>query len=282
MRLAFLFDDCFAWVRAACVTLLVGAASGCATIPPDAGENPVDRLEVYNRHVFEFNEKADQYVLRPVAETYVKVVPEGMRICISNMFANIGDVGNALNNLLQGKPVNAASDLCRFAINSTVGLLGCFDIASKMGLAKSNEDFGQTLGYWGIEPISYFVIPLLGPSTVRDAFGRVVDAYSDPLSYTQSEAQIAGQTLRIVDTRASLLQATRLLEGTGLDRYQFVRDAYLQRRRNLIFDGAAPSEKLPVYEDDPEESEEGKGAEKNKTEEPGKGDKDQPAGADKR
>ncbi|HEU0200262.1 MAG TPA: VacJ family lipoprotein [Burkholderiaceae bacterium] len=279
-RLPF-FDRWFAWARVACIAATVAGASGCATIPPGAGENPADRLEVYNRHVFEFNEKADEYVLRPVAQAYVNVVPEGMRICVSNVFSNIADVGNALNNLLQGKPANAVSDLCRVAINSTVGLLGCFDVASKMGLAKSTEDFGQTLGYWGVGPYSYFVIPLLGPSTVRDAFGRVVDVYSDPLSYAQ-EAQVAGQTLRIVDTRASLLQASRVLEGSGLDRYQFVRDAYLQRRRNLIHDGAAPSEKLPVYEDYEDPEEDDKQPEKGRTEKPEKGDSDQPPATEKR
>jgi phospholipid-binding lipoprotein MlaA len=282
MHRTLFFDRWFARACVAGITAIVAVASGCATIPPDAGENPADRLEVYNRHVFEFNEKADEYVLRPVAETYVKVIPEGARTCISNVFSNIGDVGNALNNLLQGKPANAASDLCRVAINSTIGLLGCFDVAGKMGLAKSTEDFGQTLGYWGLGPYSYFVIPLLGPSTVRDAFGRVVDVYSDPLSYTQAEAQVAGQTLRIVDTRASLLQATRVLEGSGLDRYQFVRDAYLQRRRNLIYDGAAPSEQLPVYEDYEDPEEENKQPDKGQTEKPEKGDSDQPPATEKR
>ncbi|MCS7100501.1 MAG: VacJ family lipoprotein [Burkholderiaceae bacterium] len=235
--------------RLIAATLLVLAAAGCASIPPDAGRNPADPLEVYNRHVFEFNERLDRYVVKPIAEGYVKAVPEPVRDCIGNVFRNLGDVGNAVNNLLQGKFFEASADLCRVAINSTVGLFGCFDVASRMGLARSNEDFGQTLGRWGIGPGPYFVLPLLGPSTIRDAFGRVADAYGDPLTYLDSaRVAIGAQTLRVIDTRAGLLEASRLLEGAALDRYQFVRDAYLQRRRNLIYDGNPPREREPEEE----------------------------------
>ncbi|MCX7901900.1 MAG: VacJ family lipoprotein [Burkholderiaceae bacterium] len=236
-------------VRLIAATLLVLAAAGCASIPPDAGRNPADPLEVYNRHIFEFNERLDRYVVKPIAEGYVAVVPEPVRDCIRNVFRNLGDVGNAVNNLLQGKFFEASADLCRVAINSTVGLLGCFDIASRMGLARSNEDFGQTLGRWGIGPGPYFVLPLLGPSTIRDTFGRVADAFGDPLTYLDSARVAMGaQTLRVIDTRAGLLEASRLLEGAALDRYQFVRDAYLQRRRNLIYDGDPPRERAPEQE----------------------------------
>lgn len=223
------------------VTLL---SVGCATIPPDAGKNPSDPWEVYNRHVADFNDRADEYVIRPVAEGYAKVVPEPVRDCVGNIFRNLGDVGNAINNLLQGKAYEATSDICRVAINSTVGLLGCFDVASKVGLTRSNEDFGQTLGHWGIGNGPYFVLPLLGPSTVRDTFGRVADVYTDPVSYINGDAyEVAAQSLRVVDVRANLLQASRLLDGAALDRYQFVRDGYLQRRRNLIYDGNPPAQK---------------------------------------
>lgn len=227
--------------RLAAVVLIVLAAAGCATIPPDAGSNPADPLEVYNRHMFEFNERLDQYVLRPVAEGYVKVVPEPVRDCVGNVFRNLGDLGNAVNNLLQGKFFEASSDLCRVAINSTIGLLGCFDVATRVGLVRSNEDFGQTLGRWGVGPGPYFVLPLFGPSTIRDTFGRAADAYGDPLTYLDStRVALSAQTLRVIDTRANLLQATRVLEGAALDKYQFVRDGYLQRRRNLIYDGDPP------------------------------------------
>jgi len=233
-------------VRLVAVFLAVVLAAGCASIPPDAGKNPSDPWEVYNRHVFEFNERADQYVLTPVAQGYSKVVPEPVRDCIGNIFRNLGDVGNAINNLLQGKVYEATSDICRIAINSTVGVLGCFDVASKAGLARSNEDFGQTLGRWGVGSGPYFVLPLLGPNTVRDTFGRVADWYVDPVSYIDSTGyELAAVSLRLIDLRANLLQASRLLEGAALDKYQFVRDGYLQMRRNLIHDGNPPREKEP-------------------------------------
>lgn len=225
-------------------------ATGCAVIPPDSGTSPIDPLETYNRHVFEFNEGADRYILRPLAEGYTSVVPEPVRSCVGNIFGNLADVGNALNNLLQAKPADAASDLCRVAINSTIGVLGCFDVARKMGLAKSTEDFGQTFGRWGVGPGPYFVLPLLGPSTIRDTFGRAADVYADPVRYVDDDtAQIAGQSLRVVDTRAQLLQAGKLLEGAALDKYRFVRDAYLQRRRNLVYDGNPPRDKEPDEEE---------------------------------
>jgi phospholipid-binding lipoprotein MlaA len=236
-----------------CRAAIVGAAllaAGCATIPPDAGNNAADPLEVYNRHVYEFNERADQYVIRPLAEGYVKVVPQSARDCIGNIFRNLGDLGNAVNNLLQGKAFEAGSDICRVAINSTVGLLGCFDVATRVGLTRGNEDFGQTLGRWGVGPGAYFVLPLLGPSSIRDTAGRVADVYTDPLSYVDSTAgAVAGQSLRVIDLRASLLDASKLLEGAALDKYQFVRDAYLQRRRNLVYDGDPPRVKEPEEEE---------------------------------
>jgi phospholipid-binding lipoprotein MlaA len=228
-------------------------AAGCASIPPDAGKNPTDPWEVYNRNVFEFNERADEYVIKPLAQGYTKVVPEPVRDCIGNIFRNLGDVGTAVNNLLQGKPFQASSDICRVAINSTVGLLGCFDVATKVGLTRNNEDFGQTLGRWGLEPGPYFVLPLLGPSSLRDTLGRGADIYTDPVSYINQDAyQIAAQALRVIEVRAGLLAATRLLEGAALDKYQFVRDGYLQRRRNLIYDGNPPPLKDP---DEPPDSE---------------------------
>jgi phospholipid-binding lipoprotein MlaA len=233
-------------LKIALLCLVAVLSVGCATIPPDAGRNPTDPWEVYNRHVADFNDRADEYVIKPVAEGYAKVVPEPVRDCIGNIFRNLGDVGNAINNLLQGKAYEATSDICRVAINSTVGLLGCFDVASKVGLARSNEDFGQTFGRWGIGNGPYFVLPLLGPSTVRDAFGRVADVYADPVSYINGDAyEVAAQSVRIVDVRANLLQASRLLDGAALDKYQFVRDGYLQRRRNLIYDGNPPAQKEP-------------------------------------
>jgi phospholipid-binding lipoprotein MlaA len=223
--------------------LLVVLAAGCASIPPDAGSDPRDPYERFNRHVFEFNEQLDATVLRPVAEGYVKVVPTPVRDCVANVFANIADVPNALNQLLQGKPRAAASDMCRVALNSTVGVLGCFDVASRMGLERHNEDFGQTLGRWGLGTGAYLVLPFFGPRDVRDTFGLGVDFYADPLSYVEPtrHRNVAG-AVRVVDTRAGLLDAGKLLEGAALDKYRFVRDAYLQRRRSLVYDGEPPME----------------------------------------
>ncbi len=229
-------------LAASAVALLAGA---CATIPPDAGRDRVDPLERINRHVFEFNDRVDRTVLKPIAQGYVAIVPEPVRGCVSNFFANLGDVSNAVNNLLQGKPAAAMSDLCRIAINTTIGVLGCFDVASKMGLEKHNEDFGQTLGRWGFRSGAYLVLPFLGPSSVRDAIGRVPDAYVAPANAAGDNvrARNALFALETIDLRARLLNAGRLLEAAALDRYRFTRDAYLQRRRSLVYDGNPPREK---------------------------------------
>lgn len=234
----------------ALAALALGLA-GCASIPPNAGQNPADPWERYNRHMSEFNDRVDRAVLKPVAQGYSDYVPQPVRDCVGNVFSNFYDVPNALNNLLQGKPVEAVSDICRVVINSTVGLFGCFDVASRMGLQRSDEDFGQTLGRWGSGPGPYFVWPFLGPSTVRDSVGRVVGFYTDPVDYLRP-VRLRNSALgtRLVDTRASLLPAERLVEGAALDKYQFIRDAYLQRRNNQIHDGSPPRPKDYDDEDD--------------------------------
>ena len=208
---------------------LAGGLAACASIPPGAGTNPADPWEVYNRHMFDVNDRVDRAVFKPVAQAYEAVLPQDVRVCVNNMFLNLLEPVNAINNLLQGKPSEAMSDLCRLAVNSTVGLFGCFDVAAKAGAPRSNEDFGQTLGRWGLQPGPYFVLPFLGPSSVRDAFGRLFDFLgTDPLWYIQDipvRNTLVG--VRLVDTRASLLPAEKVLEAAALDRYQFVRDAYL-------------------------------------------------------
>lgn len=251
MRLAF---RTLRLLRAAAAAVLAAALGACATIPPTAGSNPADPLERYNRHMSEFNERVDRAVLKPVAQAYADYMPTPIRDCAGNVFSNIGDIPNALNNLLQGKPAAAVSDICRVVINTTVGLLGCFDVASKAGLEKSNEDFGQTLGRWGLEPGAYFVWPLLGPSTIRDSVGRVVGFYTDPLAYVEHvRVRNSLYGVRFVDTRASFLQAEKVVEGVALDKYQFIRDAYLQRRRSLVYDGNPPRLSDPDEEDEEEE-----------------------------
>jgi phospholipid-binding lipoprotein MlaA len=232
--------------------VLAGGLVGCASIPPGAGTHAADPFEVYNRHMFEFNDRVDRAVLKPVAQAYETVLPQGLRTCINNAFLNVGEPINAVNNLLQGKPRAAFLDVCRFVINSTIGLFGCFDNAAKMGIERSNEDFGQTLGRWGLLPGPYFVLPLLGPSTIRDTVGRAADFLgTDPLWYIEhvpTRNVLVGT--RLVDTRAGLLPAERVLDVAALDRYQFVRDAYLQMRRSLVYDGDPPPLPDPVYQDD--------------------------------
>ncbi len=224
--------------------------AGCATIPPDAGKSPADPWERYNRHATEFNDRFDRALLRPVAKGYVDVVPRPVRDCVTNFFTNIADVPSFLNNVLQAKPTGAATDLSRVAVNTTVGLLGCFDVASKMGLERTDEDFGQTLGYWGAGQGPYFVWPFLGPSTVRDSVGRVAGFYTNPIDYVEDiPARNVLRGTGIIDTRANLLPLDRLLEGS-LDRYRFIRDAYLQRRLSQVYDGNPPRPKEDEEEDD--------------------------------
>lgn len=225
-----------------CLLAAVAVVSGCATIPADAGNDARDPIESFNRQVFEFNDVVDRAVLKPVAEAYRFVLPEPVRDCLGNAFSNLREPSNAINNLLQGKAIDAISDTCRFVVNSTVGLLGCFDPARQMGLEKHNEDFGQTLGRWGAGPGPYLVLPILGPSSVRDAVGTlVVESYLDPNFYI-NDIPVRNWILgtRVVDQRAQLLQADDLISGAALDKYRFIRDGYLQRRRSLVYDGSPP------------------------------------------
>jgi phospholipid-binding lipoprotein MlaA len=220
--------------------LLLTTLAGCAT----TGGNPNDPLEGYNRAMFSFNQGLDNAIIKPVASGYKTVMPEIARTGVSNFFSNLRDIWIGVNNVLQGKVGDGASDFGRFAINTTVGILGLFDVASKAGLEKHNEDFGQTLGRWGVGSGAYVVLPLFGPSTVRDGFSLlVVDWHGDPLWYVgnvPTRNELVG--VRFVDTRANLLDVSRLAEEAALDHYAYVRDAFLQRRRSLIYDGNPPPE----------------------------------------
>jgi phospholipid-binding lipoprotein MlaA len=246
-------------LRLLALLVLAGGLAACASIPPGAGTNPVDPWEVYNRHVFDLNDRVDRAVVKPIAEAYEAVLPREVRVCINNAFLNLLEPVNAINNLLQGKPSEAMSDVCRLAVNSTIGLLGCFDVAAKAGAPRSNEDFGQTLGRWGLQPGPYFVLPVLGPSSVRDTFGRLFDFLgTDPLWYIQdipTRNTLVGT--RLIDTRASLLPAEKVLEAAALDRYQFIRDAYLQLRRNLVYDGNPPRLRDPDEENEGDDEDHG-------------------------
>jgi phospholipid-binding lipoprotein MlaA len=231
------------WRRLAGATLLVLLASGCATLPPNAGQDPRDPWEKVNRNVFEFNEGFDEAILKPAAELWLQL-PAGLRECFSNAFFNLRGPSNAVNNALQGKPEAAVSDVGRFVVNTIWGLGGCFDPAADLGLERHEEDFGQTLGVWGFEPGPFLVIPFLGPSNVRDAVGILgVEPFLDLNFYIDEPAlEYSIFALRIVNARAELLQTGRLIDAAALDRYSFIRDAYLQRRRSLVFDGNPPRE----------------------------------------
>ncbi len=234
----------FAWL----VVVALAVLPGCATVnnPTD----PRDPLEPINRAIYHFNDVTDHLVMQPVAQVYRDVLPPIVRTGVSNFFSNINDVLVALNNLLQGKPQNAVSDAGRVVVNSTIGILGIFDVATKMGLEKHDEDFGQTLGYWGIGDGPFLMLPFFGPSNFRDAVGRIGDFYTDPVTYVNPphDRNILWGT-RIISRRAELLGSTQVLETAALDPYAFLRDAYLQRRRNLIYDGNPPPEPEDEGED---------------------------------
>lgn len=213
-----------------------------------------DPLEGLNRTVDGFNQVVDKAVVKPLAQGYDKVAPPEIKTVIGNFFSNLDDVSVAVNNLLQGKPKAAGIDITRFALNTTIGIVGIADVATELGFQKHDEDFGQTLGVWGVGSGPYLVLPLLGPSTLRDAPARFVDAPLDPL-YHYDDVRVRNSlfVINVVNTRARLLPATDLVERVALDQYAFVRDAYLKRRASLIRDGA-PDPDEQVYEDFEEES----------------------------
>ncbi|MBI3547284.1 MAG: VacJ family lipoprotein [Gammaproteobacteria bacterium] len=229
-----------------------GAASSTAA---EETHNAHDPIEGFNRAIYIFNDKFDRYLLKPVAKGYRAIAPTPVRKGVSNFFGNLHDPGIMLNNLLQAKPKQAASDLGRFVINSTVGILGLFDIATKWGMEKHNEDFGQTLAKWGVGDGPYLVLPFLGPSNLRDGGGLVVDWETYPPSAMQDRS--TGDKLilvEVIDKRAQLLDAGDILDqAAGQDPYIFVREAYRQRRRSQIYDGNPPQSPPDpsLFEDDP-------------------------------
>jgi phospholipid-binding lipoprotein MlaA len=220
--------------------------------------NSKDPFESYNRKMFAFNEAADKYVMRPVAETYVQVVPSPARSCISNIFSNIGEIWSGVNCFLQGKVDEGLEHFSRVAVNSTFGVLGCFDVASAIGMEKgAKEDFGQTLGKWGISDGPYVVLPFFGPSTLRDTTALVLADFSkgaqhrlispvklnysvvDLLEPSNGMSKFVSVT-DVVQKRASFLEAGSFLDDASTDKYAFLRDSYLQVRRNAVYDGDPP------------------------------------------
>ena len=247
----------------------VALMAGCAQVPHPS---PNDPWESYNRGMYAFNDTVDRAVLKPIATGYETVTPRPVRTCIHNIFSNLGDVWSGINSLLQGRGRDFVDTFGRVLFNTTAGLGGCIDVASMHGARKIPNDFGMTLGVWGFGQGPYFVLPFLGPSTVRDGVGTAV-TLTVPSSPAAAVLAIDDVPVRnsllglyIVDTRANLLEADRLVDQIALDKYSFIRDAYLQRRKAMLdsraqgerastedaLDQASPekaSDTLPVYED---------------------------------
>lgn len=220
------WSQCLAQLSVCAIVLLVPFAAQAAEDDP---------WESINRPIFTFNDTVDTYALKPLAQGYQFITPQFVEDGIHNFFRNIGDVGNLANNVLQLKPYQAGVDTARLLVNTTFGVLGVIDVGTKMGLQRSDEDFGQTLGYWGVGSGPYVMLPLLGPSTLRDAPSKYVDSYTEPYRYMSDiPTRNSAMGLDIVDTRASLLSAEKLING---DKYTFIRNAYLQNREFKVKDG---------------------------------------------
>lgn len=218
-----------------CLTLV-----GCATGPT---ANPRDPLEPFNRGVYQFNDAVDKAVLKPVARVYRDALPDRIRQGIGNVFGNLEDVWSTVNNALQFKGRAAIDSIKRVGINTFVGWGGIFDVATEMDIEKHTKDFGHTLGYWGVAPGPYLVLPLLGSSTLRDTVALPVDLKGDIVSNISNvPTRNSATAVRAIDTRAGLLKASTMLEEAALDKYSFTRDAYLQRRRSVIYEGNPPEE----------------------------------------
>jgi phospholipid-binding lipoprotein MlaA len=242
--------------RCVLLALALAALGGCAT-----GPNPRDPYEPFNRKMMEFNEDVDALALKPAATVYRQVVPPLVRTGVSNFFGNLGDAWSSLNALLQLHLQDAAEDFMRFNVNTVFGLGGLLDIASELKIERHKEDFGQTLGRWGMPSGPYLVLPLLGSSTVRDALALPIDIQGDPVHYVHpASSRNSLYVLRAVDTRSNLLRASSVLDQAALDKYSFARDAHLQRRRAQIFDSQKPDKfvKPPADSDGKEPGSDGK------------------------
>lgn len=225
---------------------LTALLAACAHSPV---YDPADPLEGMNRRVYAFNEKVDKYVAQPVAEAYVTAVPAEIRTGIHNFLVNLGYPTVIVNDILQAKFREAGRDSGRFLLNSTFGLAGILDPASRVGLERRREDFGQTLGHWGVGQGWYLVLPFFGPSTNRDLTGRGADHFTQPETYAERNAQFVVTGADLIDTRANLLGSEGVLRQQ-FDPYIFLRSAYLQRRLNLVHDGMPPREDFDDEEDE--------------------------------
>jgi phospholipid-binding lipoprotein MlaA len=230
------------------VAVAAALLGGCTTVQTPTKGDPFEGL---NRTIFTVNDKIDQYALKPVAKGYVWATPQPVRDSVTNFFSNIGDVYIAANNLLQLRIADGVSDIMRIVINTVFGVGGLFDVATLAKLPKHDNDLGLTLGHYGVPAGPYLVLPLFGPSTVRDAVGSIGNYYVNPVSYINPPGlSWALYGLNIVNTRANLLGASNLLEGAALDKYSFVRNAYLQRRQYLLSDNRQRPQELPSYNEE--------------------------------
>ncbi|SMG60132.1 MlaA family lipoprotein [Paraburkholderia susongensis] len=227
------------------VAVAVALLAGCATVKTPTKGDP---FEGFNRTIFTVNDKIDQYALKPVAKGYVWATPQPVRDSVTSFFSNIGDIYIAANNLLQLRIADGVSDIMRIVINTVFGVGGLFDVATLAKLPKHDNDLGLTLGHYGVPPGPYLVLPLFGPSTVRDAVGSIGAYYVNPVSYIDPPGlSWALYGLNVINTRANLLGASDVLEGAALDKYSFVRNAYLQRRQYLLSDNRRRPQELPNY-----------------------------------
>ena len=235
-------------IRVHISAIAFGAAmlAGCATVQTPTKGDPI---EGFNRSVFKFNDKVDQYALKPVAKGYVYITPQPVRDSVTNFFSNIGDVYIAANNLLQLKITDGVEDIMRIVINTTFGVGGLFDVATLAKLPKHDNDLGLTLGHYGVPAGPYLVLPLFGPSTVRDSMGLIVDVKFNPLNYMEPAVRNPLYVLQFVSVRSDLLGATDLLQQAALDKYSFVRDAYTQQRLTRLRGTSDNNAPLPNYDD---------------------------------
>ena len=230
-------------------------SAGCATTQTTGVEPNPDPLEPANRSFFTFNETLDTYLMKPVANAYVTITPQPVRTGVTNFFDNLSYLNVVLNSFLQGKVDQGFSDAFRFVVNSTVGIGGLFDVATPMGMEKHEEDLGQTFAVWGFSQGSYLYIPVQGPNTVRNLPDYATRYFLNPLTYVSGAVLFPVAALNVINARANLLEATNIRDEAAVDSYSFTREAYLQRRNYLIFDGNPPVEGYEdIFEEDSDDN----------------------------